>query len=326
MFIYIDESGSFVPPKTPKQTISVVGALLIPDVFREKLFNEYKKIRGKKKEIKGNTLEEIKLTEVLLLLNRFDLAFIYCPIDLSNHTCRDIEKHRDLQANKLLDNVKDEFPLDYKNYMLQLKDRLSKLPAQLYAQLILNTFLIEAIINNGINYYCQRFPKSLSHFKFIIDRKDKKIKTEYEKLWTTMVKPLLQSQSITKPFVRVHEFDYSYFSKFHYAKNEGPTYLQELYGIPQKESINLNLFLENMKFLASEESCGLQLVDILVNAMRKALLGKLNKENLIRLSLTTIQQIDNKFTIYTFGDKNPNEDTNEFGSAIVKYSKRMLKN
>ncbi|MGA9767916.1 MAG: hypothetical protein WBV94_02680 [Blastocatellia bacterium] len=69
MHIYIDESGSFIIPKSRKPKVSCVAALVIPSSKNEEVLNEFIKISSAwglgTDEIKGSKLDEARIAEII---------------------------------------------------------------------------------------------------------------------------------------------------------------------------------------------------------------------------------------------------------------------
>ena len=79
-----------------------------------------------------------------------------------------------------------------------------------------------------------------------------------------MLKARLPQNRITTPAPRLEEADYSHFEKFRSFDEKG-------------EAIDLSLLLKDLRF-SSEIEFGLEWVDILTNAIRRALIGNLRIE------------------------------------------------
>ena len=83
MHIFIDESGSFTGYHG--QSLSVVGALAIPDGKLEFIKRKYSKMRCRfplaNGEVKGRSLNEHQVNEAITLLARNDALFEITAID-----------------------------------------------------------------------------------------------------------------------------------------------------------------------------------------------------------------------------------------------------
>jgi hypothetical protein len=85
--VFIDESGSF--SGFHAGSLSVVGALVIPDVMMEKIGKKYAKFRDKlpqeSGEVKGRLLNEKQVGKVVTLLVRNEALFEITALDLGLH-------------------------------------------------------------------------------------------------------------------------------------------------------------------------------------------------------------------------------------------------
>ena len=111
-----------------------------------------------------------------------------------------------------------------------------------------------------------------------IDAKDEDL-TPYENLWLDMIRPSLMSKSFTEPLPMLQGEDYSAFKKFRGVLPDVPEYLRG--AIPNErpfEFTDLGKILKEIHFKKSEQEPGLQLVDVLTNALRRAMNGNLTRK------------------------------------------------
>ena len=97
MHIFIDESGSFTG--FHEGSISVVGALAIPDVLLSRIEKKYDKFRKdlpkENGEVKGRLLKEKQVDKIVTLLARNEAVFEVTALDLGLHeeaAARDYQK------------------------------------------------------------------------------------------------------------------------------------------------------------------------------------------------------------------------------------------
>lgn len=95
--IFIDESGSFAG--FHEGSISVVGALAIPDVLLSRIVKKYEKFRKdlpkENGEVKGRLLKEKQVDKIVILLARNEAVFEVTALDLGLHkegAARDYQK------------------------------------------------------------------------------------------------------------------------------------------------------------------------------------------------------------------------------------------
>jgi len=273
MHIFIDESGTFTHA-TSEDSVSAVGALVIPDGQLATIEEQYAAFRvhlpKENSEVKGRLLSEHHVETVVSMLLRHDVLFEVTAVDLWMHQPSDIAKHQALQGERLTANLTDEHHQNLRKAVIDLRARVEKMTPQLFVQSAATFSLIENVIQHATLFYCQRLPSELGVFKWVIDGKDKQKVTDWERWWSLIVKPALQSRSFRKPLVCIREGDYSHFDRFRTTIGD---YLKPY--VPEGEAIDVGkIMTESFRFSGVPEP-GLELVDILVNATRRALVGNL---------------------------------------------------
>lgn len=296
MHIFIDESGTF-SAGSGAHNISVVGALIIPDSCLKRVERKYKKIRPKlpkdKGEVKGRLLNEAEIDRVVEMLVKFDVLFEITAFDIGNDTEmeKDLNYHRTIQAEKITENLKETMHPQFVKSVWEMRKRLEVMSLSLYAQSIATFDLIERIIHHATLYYVQRIPKELAAFHWVIDAKGTQIKTDWEDWWSQMTPPFLQSRSLKKPYSWLIGADYSYFERFNMKQLD---YLKTHLPKDHKdEATDLKKLLNESFRFSPDNSCGLELCDVLTNAVRRALIGNLGISGwgkIRRLMVNTKQQ------------------------------------
>jgi hypothetical protein len=108
LHVFVDESGSFTGYHG--RSLSVVGALAIPDGKLEFLKQKYAKMRSclplENGEVKGRLLNEHQV-QIAKLLARNDVIFEITAIDFSFHTEADISAYKQQHAKGMLARVDD---------------------------------------------------------------------------------------------------------------------------------------------------------------------------------------------------------------------------
>lgn len=279
MHIFIDESGTFVLPKNG-QNVCVVGALVIPDrrlPYIEKLYSKIRASLPKEGgEVKGRLLNEADVARVAKLLAAHQILFEACAIDLGIHNSDDLAWHKSTQEEGITRNVTDEFSPELREDIFALRRRLEKMPYQLYVQSAVTFELISTALNHSTMYFSQRIPRELGKFNWVIDGKDRNQTTDWEEWWSQVVKPSLQSKSLRHPMPMFDEGDYRYFARF---DGEIPEYLKRHTQSPGEElGTDIGTILSESFRFSSRPEPGLELVDILTNATRRALNGNLGKD------------------------------------------------
>ncbi len=284
MNIYIDESGIFANPNSRSKALSCVGALVIPTCSIDKVLSKFADLRngwlGSTAEIKGSKLNEEQVASVVELLKRYDVIFKVGAIDLALHKPEDIANWRKKQEQEITKNINDKFHPQLISDIKKLRSATERLSDPLFIQAILSTSVVGDIHRESTLYYCQRLPKELGAFHWIIDAKDRKL-TRYERLWREIILPFLQSQSLREPHPRLIGGDYKYYGRFMGFKDRAPDHLRSYVQDPNKpfhfSDIGM-IMTESMHFTQSHKNLGVQLADILVTSFRRALDRTLGEE------------------------------------------------
>lgn len=116
MHIFIDETGSFAG--IGEDSVSLIGALALPDSKMSKLEKAYCKLRSKlpqeNGEVKGRLLNEMQVDTIVSLLHEHSAIFSATAIDLSYHTKANLEAFQKAQGEKVTANIKNEHPEELK--------------------------------------------------------------------------------------------------------------------------------------------------------------------------------------------------------------------
>lgn len=287
MFIYIDESGIFANPTRKAKAISCVAALVIPEQYQKYIFKRFKHLKKSwgigSDEPKGSKLNEEQIAYIITVLKDYDVFVTAFGIDMGVHSNDQITTHKNAQAENVTKHITSEHHPNLVRQLELLKERYYQLPNQLYTQSVLLTILVQSVLRISTLYYCQRDPFALSSFKWVIDAKAEKL-TNYEDLWSTVVMPFCESSSLSDPIAFLDGGDYSYFDrKFGLDMETAPKHLQpfrkkERQDEPFHAFDAKKVLSEYRSFRQSDKDLGLQLVDIIVNTIRRALHGNLRQE------------------------------------------------
>ncbi|MBK7541923.1 MAG: DUF3800 domain-containing protein [Candidatus Competibacteraceae bacterium] len=278
MNIFLDESGSFVSASKPDSWNSI-AAYMSPECDRryiEKILAGIRRSVGNimTAEIKLKHLNELQYFKFLKQLASLNGVVFAVATDAGMNLPNDILEHQKIQAEKIIKHKEKMLHQTAREEGLQaLSDQLNTLAPQLYVQLHCQINLMATIINNGVLYFVQRHPRSLGYFRWKIDQKNS-TRTEYEKAFVSLTPALLQSISLRKPMLMLEGCDYSAFSRFDYSAEEKPTYLRDTYGVEINDDAATNigmLIRENLKFVDSLNSHGVQIADLLASGIRRCL-------------------------------------------------------
>jgi hypothetical protein len=274
--IFIDESGSFTQSAT-KPGLSVVASLVIPDHRLAHVERKYKQLRvGFPKhgtEVKGRLLDEQQIPKLVELLRKNEALLQVVAIDLNTHSEAELGEHKRRQGEGMTVNLTDKHHPNIHKVAGELRSQVENMSNQLYVQSAVTFELIWLTTEHAINYFAQRQPKELAEFHWVVDAKGDSGPTNWEEWWTKVVMPILQSKSTREPHGLFELGDFTYFKRFF---GEVPDYLPRPEGKPDlREGTNIRLLLmEHFRFSTDSEP-GLEMVDILANAVRRALIGNL---------------------------------------------------
>lgn len=298
MHIFIDESGTFTGVEAETPSVSALGALILASHKLPRLFGKYRRLRANlpkngKGEVKGSKLNEEQVAAVVELLRKNGAIFCASIIDLSTHTLNDIADHRDRRIIGLAANLTEGHTPELRDNIAGLQERMRKFPDQLFVQGSVMIDLLYRTMQDMIVYHCQRYPKELAEFHWVVDAKDPAVVTDWEDWWSRTLVIWLQAMSLVQPGAMLPGGDYRYFQRFIMA--ELPAYLREVappgdrtYGA----GIDLQLmYRENFRF-SSDPEPGLEMVDIVTNALRRALIGNLGEAGWMPLRGLMIHRSD----------------------------------
>lgn len=336
MNIFIDESGSFVSTSRASAW-SAVAAFALPEASRKGLELCVSELRPSpnrlaKREIKINELNEPEYIAFLAKLTRLDGALFCIATDSGLNTPTRIAEHQRGQVAKVLEHIdKMRFESGRQGVAL-LAAQIEKLSPQLYVQLFCQVELMYEVVSRAITYYVQRKPGTLSEFRWRIDQKNIK-RTDFEDAFEKLSPALLQTMSLSKPLLMVEEFDYSRMKQYEFAPGKAPTYLKDDYGLELSPNAKLNiqkLIRGNIKFMDSQESAGIQAVDLIVSGIRKCLRRSFNNNERIAtlLGCLMVQAIHNEppFRMLSFGVDAPlDQETAHLLNLMWRNAKPMLK-
>jgi hypothetical protein len=230
------------------------------------------------REVKGKDLNERKISSVIQMLGRYDVLFEAMTIDMGLQSDDAIGRHKEAQAQNLTKNLTPAHQPSLVKDVEVLQAKLRQLSNPLYVQFVLGAALLAKVIQDATLYYVQRCPQELGHFQWVIDAKDRTV-TRYEDLWLQMIRPSLMYKSLDEPLDKLMGADYSAFQKYLGVLPAVPQYLS---GVLEDEEpfeyIDNGKILGDVQFTNSVEELGIQLVDILCNALRRAMNGNLQRQ------------------------------------------------
>lgn len=283
MHIFIDEAGIFRNPDRRGNVPSCVGALTIPSTRKKEVFKAFDALKyqwGKAgREVKGSKLDEFQVDAVVQMLKKHDVLLEITAIDMEQHTDETIEEYKTAHAESITLNITDQHQPHVRQQAAEIRASFEKMSTQLFIQAFLMMSLIERTMLHGILYYARRIPEELQWFYWVIDAKQENL-TDFEKAWTLLAYVTMSTNSLNQPVAFFEGGDYSHFDKFYREQDpEKADYFREQ-GLDPDEVVNINIgkvLGDHRTFQGSQTNLGLQIIDILVTATRRALKGTLSR-------------------------------------------------
>jgi hypothetical protein len=292
MQIFIDESGSFTG--FHDQSISVVGALAIPDGKLEFLTKKFAKIRARlpldNGEVKGRLLNEEQVDEVAILLARNETLFEVTALDLGMHNESKVKAYKEKHGKEMLAKVVD-FHESQRAEVQTASQEILRTSVPLYLQALTTFEVLHHLIGHMTMFFSQRRPQELGKITWIVDGKDPQKVTNWEKWWSHYAQGALATMSKRRPAPRFVAGDYS-----SYDKSYGTT------GDDGEKGTDLKLLLKDIRFSAINEP-GLEFVDILTNAIRRTLTGNLQHQGWQNIHKIMVHRNEGRYIQFIlFGD------------------------
>lgn len=289
MNLFIDESKLFI--YTPKpNSWCVVACYAVSDddyIEAQNIIKELKISAGfdVRDEIKINDLSESQYIVFLKDLQKLGGTLYAVATDSGLNTPDVIHSHQVLQGDKIVEHKEKMKYEEGKKALENLKDRVLGLSSQLYVQLFCQLNLMARVINTVIPYYIQRDPRSLSRFKWRVDKKDI-TRTDFENVFEILIPRIIQSKSFTDPLLMIRGFDYNVMKKYEYTKDNVPKYLKEQYNLNIESGYDIKAIMyEDIDFVDSKNNIGVQIIDLLASGLRKCLRLEFSNNNSIACEL-----------------------------------------
>jgi len=332
MFIYVDESGTFV--HAPHcDSWCVVAGYVVPEVARKRVEHSLgilKRLlgRGFQDEVKLKDLSEAILARFLGDLGKLEGTLFISAIDLGHQDPEAVVAHQKKQVASVRANRPKMLYEEGRASIDDLSGRLERLSPQLYIQMVAQIDLLDQVFRMTTLYYAQRIPATLSSFKWRMDEKNS-ARPLFEQTLTHMAPGLIQAKSLRDPGIFVEGFDYSHFEKhFRSAPEDIPAYLQEAAGHAINSAVNLGAVMRDSKFVRSHDVPGVQVADLLASAWRRVLRGEFeDNDGIARLlgRLTVQRQSPNpSIHLMSLGEERLAEGPVYRATLIAKNSARPM--
>jgi hypothetical protein len=266
--VFIDESGSF--SGFHAGSIGVVGALAIPDVMLDNVAKKYLKFRSQlpqeNGEVKGRRLSEKQIDKVVTLLVRNEAIFEITALDLGLHKESEVGRYQKELGEQMLAKVAN-FRQDVRPEVQKASEQILKTPLNLFLQALTTFDVLHRLVGQMVVFFAQRKPYELGSFAWVVDGKDPAKVTRWEEWWAHYAQGAIATMSKRRPALMLPDnfhADYSFYDKFNLLDEK-------------EKGTSLKLLLRDLRFSSKAEP-GLEFVDILTNAVRRALSGNLKKE------------------------------------------------
>jgi hypothetical protein len=201
-------------------------------------------------------------------------VFEAVAIDMGMHSEPGLLRWQARQADVLTDSL-TIFPEEVREQISGYRRQFENFKLPLMIQSILTFDLIQNILEFAPMFFSQRRPDELGEFHWVIDAKGEGgTPTDWEQWWVQFILPVIQARTLIKPIRLLPVGDHSFMKRFeipltpflHRHRQSKDT------GTP---AMNLAMILgEDLKFSKDPEP-GIELVDIVTNATRRALVGHL---------------------------------------------------
>lgn len=277
MHIFLDESGTFALPAPGAFSPNIVGTLVVPDFKLATLEQRYSRLRhGLPKdagEVKGRLLNEVQVGQVVDLLRKNSGLFFAHVIEMGLEDEASIRAHQAGAAEGMTRHLTDRHFDSLKADVWTRRRQLEEMSLPLYVQYTLMSELLADVLRDASLYWAQRRMPEILSFRWMVDGKGRDGQTKSEEWWDIVKGASVQSKLARKPLIALEGLDYSAFDR----KFRGPTppFLRDTI-VPHDEFLSLNLMLDEFFTFSSRNDLGLELVDILSNATRRALKGNLS--------------------------------------------------
>jgi hypothetical protein len=329
VYIYLDESGNFVPSDSTESRISCVAALVIPGRIRDKVFKDFRTIKSSwgyvETEIKGSKLKEREIDEVIRFLSDYDVIADICCIDVGMHSLDQIERFKKIQADKITESLTPEHQPSMIEELNRYKKIVLELPNQLLIQATVTIELIKQLLETATIYCSLHIPEELSSFAWVVDAKNTSI-TKYEEYWSTLISPFL---SATTNLLKAEEGDYSHFTRFTRALDSMPPPKQVVQPPPDPRGyVDIGMVMRDINFNDSREDDGIQLADIVASAFSRAMNGTLAKEGWVNLGSIFIYRGARTIMLITLQDgvtPIPDGPPYDFNVEVIREIKKKAK-
>ncbi len=236
-------------------------------------------------EVKGRELDEYQVSQVIRMLVSNRVKFHACVTDMLFNTHETLALRKVGQAKLLLANTSEQIHSNFIKEFSAIGKDLCEMSDQLFVQLHIMILLINAHLHDVMIHYAKFDPKELGAFRWVADKKNDR-ETKYEAVWKSLLPAFIHGRQFYGDFedkiVFLEGGNYDYFSRFRRKLNKWPDHLPEPRpGISNDTNIDAAdlypILRESFLLEDSRVHLGLQLADIVTNALRRAIVGNLKE-------------------------------------------------
>ncbi len=238
------------------------------------------------------------------------------------HTDAGLDAFQAAQAAKFTENLTEQHHPNLKAQVEAAKKTFECFKHPLMVQSVITFELIARLMEVSTMYFSMRRPDELCKFVWVIDAKGNLgAPNEWENWWSTVILPFLQTRWFKKPMAHIPIGDYSKMARF---ETEPDEWTKKMGNIKEGDPKPLDLMAvlkENFTFSAAATP-GLELVDIVTNATRRAIVGNLAEAGWARIPELMIHRGTHYISMHQLEDDPEKKRPYPYLKVLDAYSKK----
>lgn len=229
-------------------------------------------------EVKISDLPEAAFLAFLRDLRAMHGLLFAVAMDVGFNDRASVTAHQAGQVAKILEHIDKMLYPGGRKGLQDLADEIAALPLQLYTQLMCQLQLFHAVLRMAPVYFVQRYPGTLSAFRWRLDRKDT-VPTPYERAFRHILPAILQTMSMRDPMISLIGANYRHMKRFEFPDGKLPAYLEEAYGIEIKHGLDVGKIVrEDFELVDSAAVSGVQVADLCASGLSRLMRGKISDD------------------------------------------------
>lgn len=205
-----------------------------------------------------------------------------------------------MQALEIVKNLTDQHHPTLVEQVHAMKQQLEGMAAQQYVQACLMVKLIANVLQHARLYYSFRRPAELGKYRWIIDGKSASIGADrWETWWSNFVCPILESRSIKHPLGLIEGGRYEAEAKFSVEPSDWKKAALQV--SCQDATLDLGRMVRDRIRFSPKPLFGLEAVDVMTNAIRRSLIGNLQRPGWIKIRNIMIHRSEHYIALTTLG-------------------------